>query len=659
MSLAQLKKVEIYGLQDERNQLLKVIQELGLIEVVEYGENDENHVDLPEIIQQESREQNGRIERNLAEIGRALGVLERVDPVKPTLVQQFAGVKTYLSKSDFHRLAANEDRLNQVVSDLLKVDRDLAQIQAKKTQLENLLETFRPWRGLDLTAVDLEGTDNTRIVLAVFEGSVESLQQSIRQLDTPVLMQIINEDGINSLFSLIFLRSAQETVLTMLSGHGVNVITLPSFEGSIASKITQIEQDLNRLSQSESLFNERIISLSKDRPLLQVCYDSLLSEKERLLVTERLTHSERSFAVKGWIVAKKLPLLQERFSKTNLKYVLRTEDPAEGEVTPIALENKPLITPFEYLVQSFSYPLSHEVDPTSAIAPFFFIFFGIAMGDAGYGLILSLICALFLVKLKMGPVGRKLSWMFLFSGFGAIIFGLITGSLLSLSGLEFGFFKPLESPIVLLVIALGLGFVQLNFGIIISALGDIKAGRWIDVICNQGFWLLFLNSVVLVIAKEPLGLAQYATSLNYLLLVATVGLVLGNTRGKKGIINKLLAIPGGLFRIYGAVGFYSDVLSYSRLMALGLSGGVMGGIMNQLAWLVVENLPIVGWLFGAMIFLFGHALNLSLTILGAYVHSSRLQYLEFFGKFYEGGGKPLTPLKQEHKYTFVVNEREA
>jgi V/A-type H+-transporting ATPase subunit I len=135
--------------------------------------------------------------------------------------------------------------------------------------------------------------------------------------------------------------------------------------------------------------------------------------------------------------------------------------------------------------------------------------------------------------------------------------------------------------------------------------------------------------------------------------------VISATRGKKGILKKLLAIPGGLYNIYGSIGFFSDVLSYSRLMALGLSGGVMGGIMNQLAWLVIQSVPVIGWIFGGMIFLFGHALNFGLSILGAYVHSSRLQYLEFFGKFYEGGGKPLTPFKTEHKYTFVTNEEEA
>lgn len=658
MSLAQLKKVEIYGLQEERNQLLKEIQELGLVEVVEYGENDENHVELPDIIQQESREQWGRIERNLAEIGRAINILERVAPLKPSLIQQFAGVKTYLSGSDFKRLIAKEDRLNQVIADLLKIDQDLTQIQAKKTQLENLLETFKPWRGLDLTAADLEGTANTQMILGAIEGSVEPLRQSLRQLDTPVLMEVVNEEGVNSFLLLIFLRSEHEKILNELSSYGVNLLTLPPFEGLIASKINQIEQDLNRLAKSESLFKERIVSLNQERPLLQVFYDSLLSERERLLVTERLIHSERSFAVKGWIVAKKLPFLQERLAKTNLKYVLRTEDPAEGEVTPVALENKPLITPFEYLVQSFSYPLSHEVDPTPAIAPFFFIFFGIALGDAGYGLFLSLFCAGLLLMLKMGPIGRKLSWMFLISGVAAIAFGLFTGSVLSLP-LKFGVFSPLENPILLLVIALGLGVVQLYLGIIISAWGNIKAGRWADVIWNQGFWLLFLTSVILVLGKDAFGLGDYGDFLNYLLLFAVAGVVISATRGKKGILKKLLAIPGGLYNIYGSIGFFSDVLSYSRLMALGLSGGVMGGIMNQLAWLVIQSVPVIGWIFGGMIFLFGHALNFGLSILGAYVHSSRLQYLEFFGKFYEGGGKPLTPFKTEHKYTFVTNEEEA
>ncbi len=660
MSLAQLKKVEIYGLQEERNHLLKEIQELGLMEVVEYMEEaqEPSEETFSEQMQTEYSEQSGMVDRRVAEIGRALNFLEQIAPVKPSLIQQFAGVKTYLSKNEFDQLAGTEGQLNQVITDLFKIEQDLSQIQSKRTQLETLLATFIPWRGLDLSANDLEGAANTQIVLGVTEDSVEKLREALSGSDAPYYLELINQDQSGSYILLLILRDSHEKVLPLLTSLKVNILSLPHFESTVGAKLIQIEQDLLRLSKSETLLKERAGSLTKERPLLQVCYDSLLSEKQRLVISERLAHGKRSFALKGWLVADKLNSLKGRLTGAKLNYVLRAEDPAPGEDTPVALKNNPVVTPFEYLVHSFSYPQAHEVDPTPAIAPFFFIFFGIALGDAGYGLVLSLVCAGLLVMLKMGPIGKKLSWMFLLSGIAAIVFGLITGSVLSLP-LKFGVFSPLENPILLLIIALGLGVVQLYLGVIISAWGNIKAGRWADVIWNQGFWLLFLTSVILILGKEAFGLSNYAKLLNYLLLIAIGGVVISATRGKKGILKKLLAIPGGLYNIYGSIGFFSDILSYSRLMALGLSGGVMGGIMNQLAGLVIESLPVIGWVFGGMIFLFGHGLNFALAILGAYVHSSRLQYLEFFGKFYEGGGKPLTPFQMEHKYTFVTNKEEA
>ncbi len=660
MSLAQLKKVEIYGLQEERNHLLKEIQELGLMEVVEYMEEaqEPSEETFSEQMQTEYSEQSGMVDRRVAEIGRALNFLEQIAPVKPSLIQQFAGVKTYLSKNEFDQLAGTEGQLNQVITDLFKIEQDLSQIQSKRTQLETLLATFIPWRGLDLSANDLEGAANTQIVLGVTEDSVEKLREALSGSDAPYYLELINQDQSGSYILLLILRDSHEKVLPLLTSLKVNILSLPHFESTVGAKLIQIEQDLLRLSKSETLLKERAGSLTKERPLLQVCYDSLLSEKQRLVISERLAHGKRSFALKGWLVADKLNSLKGRLTGAKLNYVLRAEDPAPGEDTPVALKNNPIVTPFEYLVHSFSYPQAHEVDPTPAIAPFFFIFFGIALGDAGYGLVLSLVCAGLLVMLKMGPIGKKLSWMFLLSGIAAIVFGLITGSVLSLP-LKFGVFSPLENPILLLIIALGLGVVQLYLGVIISAWGNIKAGRWADVIWNQGFWLLFLTSVILILGKEAFGLSNYAKLLNYLLLIAIGGVVISATRGKKGILKKLLAIPGGLYNIYGSIGFFSDILSYSRLMALGLSGGVMGGIMNQLAGLVIESLPVIGWVFGGMIFLFGHGLNFALAILGAYVHSSRLQYLEFFGKFYEGGGKPLTPFQMEHKYTFVTNKEEA
>jgi V/A-type H+-transporting ATPase subunit I len=186
---------------------------------------------------------------------------------------------------------------------------------------------------------------------------------------------------------------------------------------------------------------------------------------------------------------------------------------------------------------------------------------------------------------------------------------------------------------------------------------NIRDGRVADAIWKQGFWLLFLTGILLTVGAPQLGWEQYALHIKYGTVIAAALLIIGNTRGKKGLLSKLMAIPGGILNIYGSVGFFSDVLSYSRLMALGLSGGVMGSIINmfvRMTW----GVPVIGWLFSILIFLFGHALNMGLNVLGAYVHSSRLQYLEFFNTFFEGGGKPFTPLKIENINIFLKKERE-
>ena len=206
--------------------------------------------------------------------------------------------------------------------------------------------------------------------------------------------------------------------------------------------------------------------------------------------------------------------------------------------------------------------------------------------------------------------------------------------------------------------ALALGVIQLFLGTILSAVPSVREGRWRDAFFNQGMWLLFLTSGMLLVGKGPLGLGRFGKAVDYLALGSALGVVYSATRDKKGILGKLLGIPAGLFSIYGSIGYYSDILSYSRLMALGLSGGVMAVIINMFARMAAKG-GIIGIILGVLIGVFGHAMNVALGILGAYVHSSRLQFLEFYGKFYEGGGRPFRPLRAERKYTFVVKQKEA
>jgi V/A-type H+-transporting ATPase subunit I len=659
MALAPVKKIAIYGLQAERKRLLKVLQDSGLLELTDLNPNESGKSANIASVVAEAQTNITELDRKIAALVRGLTFLDQYAPVKPNMVQQFAGIKTYLTAEEFTRIAQDEAYCQQSLKELARLEQGLGRIQIKRTQLQTLADNLWPWRELDLCYAGLQGTATIRVTTGSTGHSLTELEANLSEMKLPFYLEKVSEAGDNLLFVLFMPAQAREAAQTILNRLNVNQVVLPVFETTVIARIEQIQEELAQLAEEETVLREEVRSGAADRPVLQVFYDHLSNERNRLEVTGQLFHQERSFMLTGWVAADRLAALEESLNKAKLKFVLTPVEPGEGEQPPTILRNSKAVTPFEYLVQGFSYPRCDEIDPTPSIAPFFFVFFGIALGDVAYGLILALICGLFLVKLKMGPVGKKISWMFLLSGIAAILFGLMTGSVLCLQNLKFGLFNPLQNPILLLVIALGLGLIQLYYGILLSAFLAVRDGRWQEALVNQGTLLFFLTSVMLVLGKDALGWQAYATTLNYLLLVAAITMVIGNTYGKKGFVAKLLAIPGGLYNIYNTIGFFSDVLSYSRLMALGLSTGVMGGIMNQLAGQVFTSIPVLGWIFGVAIFIFGHAMNFALGVLSAYVHSSRLQYLEFFGKFYEGGGRPFSPFINKSKYTFLVNKREA
>jgi V/A-type H+-transporting ATPase subunit I len=659
MALAQTEKIALYGLQTERKRMLQALQNSGLLELTAFNPDESEKSAVFSRVAAGLQANFVELDRKIAVIARGLTFLDQYAPVKPNMVQQFAGIKTYLTPEEFAQIAQDEERCQRSLAELARLEQELVKIQNKRTQLQTVADNLRPWRDLDLCYAGLQGTATVRVTTGSTGHSPAELEASLTETGLPFYLEKVSEINHNFLFVLFTSAQDRETFQTALNRLNVNQVVLPVFETTVAAGIDQIHQELAQLAQEETALREEVNSSAADRPVLQVFYDHLTNERNRLEVTGQLVHNERSFMLSGWVAADRLALLEERLTKAGLKFALTQIEPEEGEQPPTILRNNKAVTPFEYLVQGFSYPRCDEIDPTPSIAPFFFIFFGIALGDVAYGLILALICGLFLVKLKMGPVGKKISWMFLLSGIGAVLFGLITGSVFCLQDLKFGLFNPLQNPILLLVIALGLGLIQLYYGILLSAFLAVRAGRWQEALAKQGTLLFFLTSVLLVLGKTALGWQAYATTLNYLLLVAAIAMVIGNTQGKKGFVAKLLALPGGLYNIYNTIGFFSDVLSYSRLMALGLSTGVMGGIMNQLAGQVFTSIPVLGWIFGVAIFIFGHAMNFALGVLSAYVHSSRLQYLEFFGKFYEGGGRPFSPFINKSKYTFLVNKREA
>jgi V/A-type H+-transporting ATPase subunit I len=291
------------------------------------------------------------------------------------------------------------------------------------------------------------------------------------------------------------------------------------------------------------------------------------------------------------------------------------------------------------ITEQYSLPNSRGIDPNLIMAPFFVMFFGMMVSDAGYGIVLALSTAIALLVLKpQGGMGKMLGLLCL-GGVSTFIWGAIFGGWFGVN-LKPLWFNPLDNPLQMLIFCLILGVIQLYVGIGLQAYKNIREGKYLDALFDQGLWYIFLSGLMMM-ALPPLAVIG-----KFMAIGGALGLVATQGRTEKGIVKKLI---NGVLSLYNVTGFLGDVLSYSRLFALGLATGVIGTVVNAMSSMLGGS--FIGNILMVFFMIFGHTFNIAINVLGAYVHSSRLQYVEFFGKFFEGDGKPFVPFKTLSKYT--------
>lgn len=378
-------------------------------------------------------------------------------------------------------------------------------------------------------------------------------------------------------------------------------------------------------------------------------YDHLTLQRDRLAVTDNFASTGQAVLITGWARAADVDRLEKELNQVSKTATLIATEPEEGEVFPVALKNSPLVEPFEAVTNLYSTPSHREIDPTPALAPFFFVFFGIALGDAGYGILLTLLSLFLLKKLQPKGMGEQLLKLLVLGGLATIGFGILSGGwfgdLLPLPPL---WFNPVDDPMKMLIFSLILGVIHLYTGMGIQAYRSIKAGKVMDALFDQGFWYLFLTGLPLLAFPPLQGVGKVMA------LVGAAGLILTQGRNQKNVFMKLISGVGSL---YDVTGYLSDVLSYSRLLALGLAGGVIAVAINTMGRMLASA-GAIGLVVMVLLLVGGHIFNLIISALGAFVHTSRLQYIEYFGKFFEGGGKAFTPFQIKTQYV-DVEEREA
>jgi V/A-type H+-transporting ATPase subunit I len=388
---------------------------------------------------------------------------------------------------------------------------------------------------------------------------------------------------------------------------------------------------------------------------MEAMSDYVSAERDALAAQGRMIGTDHVVALSGWAPADSVNRLKKALSKISPNICLEHRTPDKNEPFPVLLRNRGVAKPIELITELYSTPDSGSVDPTTIMTPFFLFFFGMMVSDAAYGVILSVVTFILIRRLKPSGTMEKLLKMLFYGGLCVVFWGVLFGSWFG--GINDFFnndtlgrltaprwFNPLEDPMKLLVVSFILGGVHLFTGMGVEVYKRCRKGQVLDALFDQVSWMALLAGLALfgaVPAASRIGL--------YMAVAGAAILVLTQGRTKKNIFGKLI---GGVGSLYDVTSYLSDVLSYSRLLALGLATGVIATVVNTMGMLA-GDIPFVGKIALAVIFIGGHTFNILINVLGAYVHSSRLQYVEFFGKFFEGGGQAFAPLRRKFKFILL------
>ncbi len=571
-----------------------------------------------------------------------------------------------------------KDEVLQAAHRILQLDRSIAEANAEIFRLEAQEEALLPWMKLTVPQT-FKGTKNTTVYIGSVEGeyTLSALLELIAGA-SPELeafhAEIVSSSKIQTCFYLIVLKSDAAKAEGALRSIGFSAPVSPSRyvpqeNKEIIRKQKQEAQEIIDQAEQEVKSYE---SMREDFHFLE---DHMRMRDEKYEIIERLLQSKHTFVLNGYIAAKDAGHIQHEL-EDRFDCAVHVEPAGYDDSVPVKLNNNKFATPIESVIESYSLPSIKEIDPAPVMSIFYYFMFGLMFSDAGYGFIVAAGCAAALLLFKnMEPNWKRNLSMFFWCGISTMFWGVVFSgyfgdAIAVISKTFFGhevtipplWFAPLDKPMLLLVFCLGIGVVHLTTGYIIKALNLYRGKAYLDIVYDTVFPLAILLCLlpVLMASDMFLTMADFkltlsATAVNILMVIALVsmiGILLTGGRESKNWFKRLLK---GAYALYNVLaGWISDILSYSRLLALGLATGVIASVFNSLGALGGSSV------LGVIIFLFafavGHVLNFGINILGAYVHSNRLEYVEFFSKFYEGGGRKFLPFGMHTKHYRIVEE---
>ena len=670
MAVLQMQRISICALKKDRKSILEKLQSMGVMEM--------NQIIACEDGFEMMDTQNARVsfEKRAQLFENALAILETYAPEKHSLLSSLEG-KTLIEQEKFKKVVDNKETFAAKAGTLVTLNKEIAENKANILKLSNQIESLSPWLSLDVP-MNYQGTDKVVMLLGTMAADTASdmvyakIAEHSPEVEA-VDVEIIRNDKDATYLAVFCLRAEEAAVEEALRAGG---FARPSqFTNKIpAERKADLEKEILKLNNEIAQKEEEIRGFAENRQNFKIVGDYFRMRADKYEILGTLPQSQRTFVVSGYIPTKAVDVVKKVIGEV-YDCVVDVEDLKEDEEPPTLLKNNGFSSSVEGVLESYGLPHKGEFDPTTIMSFFYVFFFGMMLSDAAYGAIIAIACFIVLKKFpRMSESMHKSLKMFMFCGVSTMVWGILFGGYFGnvvdiVSETFFGkavtipalWFIPLNDPMRLLVYSLAFGVVHLFVGLGIKGYMLLKDGKPLDFFCDVVLWYAFLIGLILMLLPTDIfaSIAQakitFPPALNMLAkglaIAGAVGLLLMSGRENK---NPALRIALGAYDIYNITGWLSDVLSYSRLLALGLATGVIASVVNQMGSMFGKG--IVGVIGFVIVFLVGHTLNLAINLLGAYVHTNRLQFVEFFGKFYEGGGKPFEPFKSDTKYVDIKEE---
>lgn len=671
MAVLQMQRVSICALKKDRKAILEKLQSMGVMEMNQIAEEEDGFEKMDTVNARVSFEKKAQL------ADAALAVLDSFVPEKQSMFAGLAG-KKLVEQERFRQVVSDKDSVLEKARTLIAKNKEIAEGRAEIQKIENQIESLTPWLTLDVP-MSYAGTGKVAMILGTMapETTLDAVYAQIAghspELEA-VDVHLIQSDKDAVYLAVFCLKTQERAVEDALRAGG---FARPS---QISEKIpsdrkADLEAEIQKLNSEIEEAQKEIAAFSDSREELKLISDYFRLRAEKYEVLGTIPQSQRTFVVSGYVAEKVVPALEKAIGET-YDCVMDVEELKEDEEPPTLLSNNGFSESMEGVVASYGLPHKGEFDPTTIMSFFYVFFFGMMLSDAAYGAIIAIACFVVLKKFPRMSAGMKKSMkMFMFCGISTIVWGVLFGGYFGdvvdvVASTFFGktvtikplWFAPLNDPMKLLIYSMAFGVIHLFVGLGIKGYSLLKEGKILDFFCDIVLWYVFLIGLMLMLIPSDIfaSIAQTQivfppalnTAAKVLSIIGAVGLLLMSGRSSK---NPVLRIALGAYDIYNITGWLSDVLSYSRLLALGLATGVIASVVNQMGSMFGKG--IMGAIGFVIVFIIGHAMNLAINLLGAYVHTNRLQYVEFFGKFYEGGGREFEPFTSNTKYVDIKEEK--